>query len=515
MKFFSKLKPSSSNSERGSTKSLNVESSNQTAIIHGLRVAPIDLIFSRLENNTEDISQQVEQKDEPKKETDPVKPNEEIGHEPDKTIFEEDLKTVTESIKYVVDCDESQKAANDPTFGEKLNNIGRICIGKYAGETKMIECLVNSKFPKFLIMMLKDSLSHIKEIVKNSDGDDVTTQSSDLDVKMLDVDKNYFLISKNLLSIVWYLTHFSNSFKEFFKNIDGIKVLNEYLSDITFVKQALNFKENECFKFKAFLLSVIGSIHNLSKSIPLDSSTITPTITYFCDAMKEIDDQHISILYSYLALANILTDHEIGALPLAETILKILTELLKLGADDIVNKTVRRAEIEFESEKVEVCQIDTKRNAFLDITEVITGIYRLAVNDSFKYNVYTKYGLQNILDILINEGNMTEKDHSLHLLYQLSFDRKVAEMIISNDKLLSKINEFIKIDGLSKNCKGILWNLNFDKKSAEPEAKKEFTNQVMISYNYKTRDDCMRIKEELEKMNYKVWIDVESIRKII
>ncbi|RNA07786.1 hypothetical protein BpHYR1_034465, partial [Brachionus plicatilis] len=40
---------------------------------------------------------------------------------------------------------------------------------------------------------------------------------------------------------------------------------------------------------------------------------------------------------------------------------------------------------------------------------------------------------------------------------------------------------------------------------------KENQNQIMISYNSKSRPICLNIKKGLEKNGYKVWIDVESI----
>lgn len=35
--------------------------------------------------------------------------------------------------------------------------------------------------------------------------------------------------------------------------------------------------------------------------------------------------------------------------------------------------------------------------------------------------------------------------------------------------------------------------------------------QIMISYNSKSREVCLKIKSELEKVGFRVWIDVESI----
>lgn len=39
----------------------------------------------------------------------------------------------------------------------------------------------------------------------------------------------------------------------------------------------------------------------------------------------------------------------------------------------------------------------------------------------------------------------------------------------------------------------------------------EKTLQIMISYNSKSREVCLNIKSELEKIGFRVWIDIESI----
>ena len=90
--------------------------------------------------------------------------------------------------------------------------------------------------------------------------------------------------------------------------------------------------------------------------------------------------------------------------------------------------------------------------------------------------------------------------------------------------MISKLEESIdgaKVStGLIKNSKGIIWLIN-KKCEASKEleelddiqlsASPEESKHIMISYNRDSRELCAKIKEELEKSKFKVWIDFEDI----
>ena len=68
------------------------------------------------------------------------------------------------------------------------------------------------------------------------------------------------------------------------------------------------------------------------------------------------------------------------------------------------------------------------------------------------------------------------------------------------------------MNSMRKVCEQIKWTIDVKNKSItedqEPNSKQ---TQIMISYNSASRNLCMKIKEELEKNNFKVWIDVDEI----
>jgi len=147
---------------------------------------------------------------------------------------------------------------------------------------------------------------------------------------------------------------------------------------------------------------------------------------------------------------------------------------------------------------------------------------------------------------LTYNGNEVEKEFAVKLLYQLSFDDTIAKDLADDEKILTYLNDLmqnenVKRKQLKRGCEGILFNVRnhlkpdsalssktvkspaeekiksereIEKASSEDPAKREAVvkKQIMISYNRESREICTKIKEELEKLNYNVWIDFEDIR---
>lgn len=122
--------------------------------------------------------------------------------------------------------------------------------------------------------------------------------------------------------------------------------------------------------------------------------------------------------------------------------------------------------------------------------------------------------MKDILTKIIYNGNETEQEYALKLLYQLCFDDSIAQDIKDNKKLHDLIQ---KKSSKLKTCDGIVWVLKnkFAQSTNVPNKtikENNYTHQhVMISYNKESRNVCLRIKEELEKLGKKIWIDVENI----
>jgi hypothetical protein len=141
---------------------------------------------------------------------------------------------------------------------------------------------------------------------------------------------------------------------------------------------------------------------------------------------------------------------------------------------------------------------------------------------------------------------LIEKEYAIRLLYQLSFDKNVAKLIKSDKKLIESVNNLINSASndqeIAKNypklleyCKGLKWTIEtklsqdenarrnslvnlvnqkmLQPESGEPSSESETPkqHQIMISYNSQNREMCLNIKSQLEKLGFKIWIDVENI----
>lgn len=145
----------------------------------------------------------------------------------------------------------------------------------------------------------------------------------------------------------------------------------------------------------------------------------------------------------------------------------------------------------------------------------------MSVNDTLKKEMYETYNMKSCLKKLIIKGNVTEKSFGTKLLYQLCFDQNIINDLEKDtefiDYLKNLSNENLN-SLLKKSCDGILWKLqNFEECGKDNKIKnnlKKIENNnkhIMISYNGESRQICLSIKSELEKLGFKVWIDVENI----
>lgn len=143
--------------------------------------------------------------------------------------------------------------------------------------------------------------------------------------------------------------------------------------------------------------------------------------------------------------------------------------------------------------------------------QLITALYQFSKSDKIKYLIYHDFQIKETLHKIIRFGNQAENEIAFKLLYQLSFDDKIAKDIMNDECTYNQIKLF---STHSNNCQGILSVI--DNKFNKPihdtsEASNEKNKHIMISYNSKSRTICYKIKEELEKLGKKCWIDVDNI----
>lgn len=165
---------------------------------------------------------------------------------------------------------------------------------------------------------------------------------------------------------------------------------------------------------------------------------------------------------------------------------------------------------------------DTLNNATVSLTGLLLAIYRIAVNNKVKLEIFQKPGLFKSLIQSIKHGNEVEQQYAVQVLAQLSFDNQVNALLRKETALCELVEEIskkpdIKFGKLRKTCQQLIWLLKeMSDKEKEPKTEETETSEkkakhIMISYNTGSRDLCLKIKESLEACKMKVWIDVEEI----
>jgi hypothetical protein len=156
------------------------------------------------------------------------------------------------------------------------------------------------------------------------------------------------------------------------------------------------------------------------------------------------------------------------------------------------------------------------------LTYLIQALQLLAINEKMKTKIFVEHSALQTLKTIIFHGFDIEKRRAIRLLSQLCFDEEILDVVKKDTELndylkeLSENKENKVHKDVVKACKETRWiltELNEEEKEPEKiETKTPTTEQhIMISYNRMSREICLKIKDDLEKLGLKVWIDVTNI----
>lgn len=326
-----------------------------------------------------------------------------------------------------------------------------------------------------------------------------------------------FEIFKFSLRIENFLLIYSVKIRMKYLEIGAVKNLLKLLSNKTFVQ---NFKDESCFK------TILVNIGSLSKDANLYK--IEWTKLGVIDVLLDIAQMKISFKQScYGTVSRIANDSQLNELGEKLEIISIFAKSLEKAATEISEEeTLQRENIDFSDDEnegkpkqYEVYFVESNYTGLdsFALTYVLEILYKLAVNDKLKYDLYVKHNVKDPLRIIIFKGSDIEKRFAFRLLAQLCFDPLVLEMV-SRDLELKNLIEKLSTDTsgtskkVSKISKGIKFGIETHNKNETVVKNKNEQKQIMISYNSGSRELCMKIKEELTKScGYKVWIDVDEI----
>jgi hypothetical protein len=333
-----------------------------------------------------------------------------------------------------------------------------------------------------------------------------------------DVENRKISIFEYSQYVLNFLLAYSINFRiKFFEN-GGLKNLLSLVNNDIFM---------QTFYGRRYIEFILMNINQLSKDADLYRSEWIElqAVDIF---LKVAENNPYCKIHCYSGLSNIATDHQINTILKIQEIIPIFVKQINKGAQEI-NKSpnLEREKIQFNEEDEAISQQydvyhvpdDDDVNLQRSLTGLINTIYRLAVNDKIKYDLFVKHNVKDSLRILVFKGVEIEKKYALKLLAQLCFDAQVIDMVSKDVELVQYIeklsnNSDCVIKSLPKVCKQVLWSLKMKNYTSKEDAVKGSTSQksqIMISYNGASRDLCINLKDELEKAGYKVWIDIDEI----
>ena len=200
-------------------------------------------------------------------------------------------------------------------------------------------------------------------------------------------------------------------------------------------------------------------------------------------------------------IVRMLDENEVAKLDskneIVETIVQLLNEIIDL----------KQEKIHFSSNfyvSYDLSNLSTYISASFQLQQLVT----LASNDQLKEQVFNLIGFNRLMK-LISEGNSEEIQYSLELLSSLCFNNKIKSCIHDMFPIIKqKLSEKEKGSEIDKLEFIIFKN---DKIKAKSSSNQNNDLQIMISYNHKYKDYCKKLNEELKKLGYKTWIDLEKM----
>ncbi len=372
------------------------------------------------------------------------------------------LKDYTECAKKVLDIDY-----------EKFDQID------LSEQIQFIEFSINYFDYILTLMTTNKDLMKINDNLNNAINDIVLIKNF-----------NFF---NTLLSLVYNIAQVSVKFcLNFHKNSkNGILILFKLISNEIMLKYTIAGED----KIFSHLLidsfnNILLLIHNLSrvayKNKPIwnncsDSNPILILLKLTTNQSKEITSLLPIEFISYLIIANLVSD---------EDIIKFNCDLKKV--------------IKYLIDKIEnfAFLLETANNDKMEfnLQELIKPLFIFSKFDELKYLIYVDFNMKEILSKIIFNGNEIEQELAFKLMYQLCFDKRIANEIVNDLKLYDLIKKEQKMNN-NKTCECISWIV-------EMKCFFKSDKQIMISYNRESRDLCLNIKNELElKFGFQCWLD--------
>ena len=307
---------------------------------------------------------------------------------------------------------------------------------------------------------------------------------------------------------------FSFEFRRFFTRLNSqnttyLKCFIEFIDDTTFISNFNNFNS----KFKAFTITIvaISKIADECRNIWQELNSVEILLK-----LNKLDSKWKMTIYGIIS--NIASDEEIEKIPEIDQIINTyITFVYNCINNPEGNRSYQYKDDDDVDKNFNVNYVSDVNKISMPVTSLLSHIYHLSVNEKIKFDIFKKQNFFACLKKLVFTGKEVEKQHAIQCLAQLAFSEQVNKELNAEHELIDHIKTVGKQDKfefkkLKKTCEEFVWILKNEKELSSEDVKPAVKEEhIMISYNTGSRELCLRIKAELEKLNMKVWIDVSEI----
>ncbi|OWF54050.1 uncharacterized protein LOC110445638 [Mizuhopecten yessoensis] len=321
-------------------------------------------------------------------------------------------------------------------------------------------------------------------------------------------------VVEQMRHIFWNLSDNSVEFcNEIVENTGMIRLL---VIDLLAMKEReLNLIKEDSFPF----VSAVGILHNVARSgvtksffsVVLDEKETNENAhpTNVWDVLMpflKTKNMHIKLI-TLLCLAHIVNEQQNKDLSGNASLFDFLLEMMKAA---IKNK-------------------DRRQYGF-SVEELLDGLANLAKNDSNKAIIMDKKAFPILRDIIMKGKSEGEKAEALKVIWELAFMGKNKQIFMGDKdfwKKLYSLQSEEDHEGVARAAQGACFVItDGDLQSKAPsgvksfrkpapavpkEEKKEEDQHIMISYNWADQKKLLKVRDSLQEVGYKVWMDVDNM----
>ena len=437
------------------------------------------------------------------------------------TILRINQKSLSEILEYLIELKDAQLIIENKQVYIDLFYL-----------KKMVKKSLFTEFHLFIKYKVVDLFCSILlkfyEIKNELEFEDYVENVDDANADEACVKDRKISILDCLLFIINKCAFKSINLSLYFNNKRLIKILCDFVVNDDFINKSVPSIKNTLFSNMTIL--VLYSDENKQDWLEIAPVSLLLTLINKYSTNAYISRQ-ITIIIGYLA-----NDKQIEDLKQIESYSNVLLNHLQEIAKKIeLNESLKKIKCEYLTETKKMVTQNIYSSYFNGmLTGTLNLLIRLAVNQSEKKKIFSN-GL-NAIQVIIYKGNDLEKYFALKLLAQICFDVTISKEVSNNNQLVNYLNFLFESnkkkrimnvssenianldDELGFICQNIIWIIKQNENIMVAEEKKRIDsnagNHIMISYSWSVQKECLQIKNALEKLNLKTWMDVDQVYMI-